>query len=265
MNRLWRELQLFLCAVQFLTRIPTPALHGFEPDWISRSARYFPLVGLLVGGACAGVFWSASLVWTGWLPALLAIAAGVLITGAFHEDGLADTADGLGGGLTRERALEIMKDSRIGTYGAIALVLALLSKIALLAMLAQVSPWMAVLGLFGAHVVSRLMPMFLIRFLSHVGDTAKSKSKPLADAIEDAALMAGVVWAALALWLLLWVSPGLHWLWALAGSALGMGWMWRLLWRRLQGFTGDGLGATQQLSEVGFYIGLLLALGPLSA
>ena len=104
----------------------------FEPDWISRSARYFPLIGLLVGLASAGVFWSASQVWGGALPALLAIAVGVLITGAFHEDGLADTFDGLGGGGTPERRLEIMKDSRIGTYGALGLGLVLALKAAAL-------------------------------------------------------------------------------------------------------------------------------------
>lgn len=269
-----RFVRHYLLALQFFTRVPVTGRLagwvGYSPAMLRASAAHYPGVGWLVGGVSAGVFALVMMALPPvaalpWVAAVTSTVASVLLTGAFHEDGLADTADGLGGGLTRERALEIMKDSRIGTYGAIALVLALLSKISLLAMLAQVSPWMAVLGLFGAHVVSRLMPMFLIRFLSHVGDTAKSKSKPLADAIEDGALLAGVVWAALALWLLLWVSPGLYWLWALAGAAAGMGWMWRLLWRRLQGFTGDGLGATQQLSEVGFYLGLLLALGPLTA
>ena len=95
-----REVSLFLCAVQFLTRIPVPELKGFQADWVSRSARYFPLVGQLVGAISAGVFWGTSLIWPAPVAAILALAAGVLITGAFHEDGLADTFDGLGGGLS---------------------------------------------------------------------------------------------------------------------------------------------------------------------
>lgn len=269
-----RFLRHYLLALQFFTRVPVTgplaAWVGYSPAMLRASAAHYPGVGWLVGGVTAAVLVLVLMALPTvpalpWVAAVLSTVAGVMLTGAFHEDGLADTADGLGGGLTRERALEIMKDSRIGSYGAIALVLALLAKVSLLAMLVQVSPWMAVLGLFGAHVMSRLMPMFLIRWLPHVGDTARSKSKPLADQLDDAALMAGLAWGALALCLLLWVSPGLHWLAALAGAAAGLGWMWRLLWRRLRGFTGDGLGATQQLSELGFYLGLLLALGPWSS
>ena len=116
-----REVALFLTAVQLLTRVPTPGIAGFQPDWVARSARYYPLVGALVGAVAALVLLGAARLWTGALPALLAVAGGVLLTGAFHEDGLADAADGLGGGATRERRLHIMKDSRIGSYGALAL------------------------------------------------------------------------------------------------------------------------------------------------
>ena len=158
-----RQLQLFLCAVQFLTRVPTPALRGFESDWISRSARYFPLVGMLVGGVCAAVFWGAAQLWSGWLPALLAIAAGVLVTGAFHEDGLADTADGLGGGSTLAKRLTIMKDSRIGTYGALALGLVLALKAAALAELpAGLGAW----ALVAAHAGGRGAAVLAMRALT---------------------------------------------------------------------------------------------------
>ncbi|MDB5456252.1 MAG: cobS, partial [Caulobacter sp.] len=130
-----RELQLLLCATQFLTRAPVPPLPGFQPDWVRRSARYFPLVGQAVGGICALVLLVAAHWLGGWLPALLAVATGVLLTGGFHEDGLADTADGLGGGQTVARRLEIMKDSRVGTYGVLALCLTLAARVGALAAL----------------------------------------------------------------------------------------------------------------------------------
>ena len=113
------------------------------------------------------------------------------MTGGFHEDGLADTADGLGGAVNRERALAIMKDSRIGSYGAVALVLALLCKVALIALLVQAGGLLlASAALFAAHVSSRLMPLLIIRTLPHVGDTPTSKSKPLAESITTAGLLA---------------------------------------------------------------------------
>ena len=131
--RLSREWRLFWCAVGFLTRLPTPASREFEPGWIGRSARWFSLVGQIVGVLAAVVFLAAGRFWDGAAPAVLAIGAGVWITGAFHEDGLADTADGLGGGTTPQARLAIMKDSRIGTYGVLALVLSVGLRIAALA------------------------------------------------------------------------------------------------------------------------------------
>ena len=254
-----RQLGLFLCAVQFLTRLPTPALTGFEPDWISRSARYFPLVGLLVGGICAAVFWGASQLWTGALPALLAIGVGVLVTGAFHEDGLADTADGLGGGLTRERALEIMKDSRIGSYGTVALLLALVLKVALLALIAQRGAWPAAAALLAAHALSRLAPLVVMRSLPYVSDAAHAKAKPIAEAVTGRGFGIGCLWSIPAL-ALIWQAQGaLGLIASLLLWAAALAFMLRLLRRRLQGFTGDTLGATQQVCELALYLGFALA------
>src|SRR5690606_2081495 len=118
----------------------------------------------------------------------------------------------------------------------------------------------AVAALFLAQVVSRTAPLPLIYCLVHVGDAAGSKSKPLADGLSVAALLAGLLWMALALWLVIWWSPGMAWWGGVLGSALGSLYMARLLQRRLQGFTGDGLGATQQVAEVLFYLGVVLTL-----
>lgn len=260
----------FLLALQFFTRIPVTGRLavwvGFSPAMLRDSAAHFPGVGWVVGGLTAAVFWGLMMALPSqpaapWVAAVLSTVFSALLTGAFHEDGLADTADGLGGALNRERALEIMKDSRIGSYGAIALVLVLLSKVALLGLLAQAGgARLAALALFAAHVTSRLMPLLVIRTLPHVGDTPLSRSKPLAESIGNRGLVAGLLWWVPAMALAGWFAPGIPWLPAVLGALAGLAWMWRLLRRRLQGFTGDGLGATQQVSEVLFYLGLALAL-----
>jgi len=263
-------LRHYLLALQFFTRIPVTGRLadwvGFSPAMLRASAAHFPGVGWLVGALTAVVF--GALLWllpaqpaAPWVAAALSTVFSVLLTGAFHEDGLADLADGLGGSMDRERALDIMKDSRVGSYGALALVLALLGKVALLALIAQSAGlWPAAAALFAAHVTSRFLPLIVIRTLPHVGDTAASKSKPLAEAIGTGGLLAALLWWALALALVVWVLPAAPWWQAVLGAMLGLAWMWRLLRRRLQGFTGDGLGATQQVSEVLFYLGFALGL-----
>jgi adenosylcobinamide-GDP ribazoletransferase len=263
-------LRHFFIALQFFTRIPVTGRLadwvGFSPAMLRASAAHFPGVGWVVGGLTALVFWGLMQTLVAqpaapWVAAVLSTAFSVWLTGAFHEDGLADTADGLGGAVSRERALDIMKDSRIGSYGAIALVLAVLTKVLLLGLLTQAGGGQqAAWALFAAHVTSRLMPLFVIRTLPHVGDTAASKSKPLAESIGTAGLLTGLAWWATAMALAGWMAPGLPWLPAVLGALAGLAWMWRLLQRRLQGFTGDGLGATQQASELLFYLGLALAL-----
>ncbi|MDM0103833.1 adenosylcobinamide-GDP ribazoletransferase [Variovorax sp. J22R24] len=255
----------FLLALQFFTRVPVTGplagWVGFSPAMLRASAAHFPGVGWLVGGVGAGVLWFAQAGLPGVAGALAAAAlstiATVLMTGAFHEDGLADVADGLGGSADRARALEIMKDSRIGAFGAIALVLALGLKIVLLATLIGQGAWTASVALLSAHVLSRLAPLFLIRWLPYVGDeNAASKAKPLAAAIGSGALMVGVAWSIPAAALLLWSHGAQHGLAALLLCALAAMWTARLLMRRLQGFTGDGLGATQQVCELAIYLAL---------
>jgi adenosylcobinamide-GDP ribazoletransferase len=263
-------LRHYLVAVQFFTRLPvTGSLAtwvGFSPEMLRASAAHFPGVGWLVGIASCAAFAIVSLLLptTAFTPLAAAVAAtacSVWMTGAFHEDGLADLADGLGGSPDRQRALEIMKDSRIGTYGAVALVMVLLVKVALLAVLGAVSPTAALAALLAAHVVSRFWPLLVIRTLPHIGDAAGSKSKPLADAIPARALAVGAAWCVIPLAVAA-LAQGLDFVGGgLAASALALLWMQRLLARRLQGFTGDGLGATQQVCELAFYLGAACALG----
>jgi adenosylcobinamide-GDP ribazoletransferase len=262
-------LRRFLLALQFFTRIPItgPLAQwvGYSPDMLRASAGHITGVGVLIGLCCAAVFAgllaalppvSAS----PWVAAILSTAAGAQLTGAFHEDGLSDLVDGLGGSLDREKALDIMKDSRIGSFGALALILVVLAKCGLLALLASVSAPLAVSVLFVGHVASRLPPLFLIASLPHVGDTPRSKSKPLADAVTPAVLCTGVLWCVGAMALALWVWPAAWWLAGWAGVAVVAWVMRQWLQRRLHGFTGDGLGATQQLAEIGFYLGIAMAV-----
>ncbi|WP_114968743.1 adenosylcobinamide-GDP ribazoletransferase [Rhodoferax ferrireducens] len=276
-------LRHYLLAVQFFTRIPVTGRLadwvGFSPAMLRASAAHFPGVGWLVGALVAGfsALLLAGLPDGGFSPLVVAVwgtAFGILITGAFHEDGLADVADGLGGSPDRERALIIMKDSRVGAFGAIAVVLALLAKVSLLALLGSVTSLLLCPALFMAHVVSRTWPLLLIRLMPHVGDAAGSKSKPLADQISKTSLLIAFIWcftalalvfhALIAIEFIAFDDDALAWITslatALAASGIAFFVMWRWFWKRLQGFTGDCLGATQQACELAFYLGLALSL-----
>ncbi len=255
----------FLLALQFFTRVPVTGVLakwvGFSPAMLRASTGHFPGVGWLVGGIGASVFCIAQTGLSGPMGALAAAALStittVLITGAFHEDGLADVADGLGGSAERDRALEIMKDSRIGAFGAITLVLALGLKLALLALLARQGGAAIIVALISAHVLSRLAPLFLMRWLPYVGgEHAASKSKLLADAISSGALWVGIAWSLPALAWLVMMYGVVRGLAAVALCALAALSVAGLLWRRLRGLTGDGLGATQQVCELAIYLAL---------
>ena len=264
-----RFLRHYLLALQFFTRIPVTgrlaSWVGYSPAMLRASAAHFPGVGWLVGGLVAGASAALLLVLPDNALAALVVAVlgtvlSVLLTGAFHEDGLADVADGLGGASERERALLIMKDSRIGAFGALALVLVLLAKVSLLALIGSADQAALCWGLFAGHVASRGFPLLLIRALPHVGDAVGSKSRPLADQISMASLLVAGLWLLAAWGLVAWAAPEINLALPMACATLAWIWMWRWFATRLQGFTGDCLGATQQVCEVAFYFGLALTL-----
>ena len=116
-----RQIELLLTAVMFYTRIPCPAWVGHSEELLNKATIYFPVMGWVVGGVAGAVYWAAARLFGADVGLLLSIIASVLLTGAFHEDGFADMCDGFGGGWTREKILLIMKDSRLGTYGAVGL------------------------------------------------------------------------------------------------------------------------------------------------
>jgi len=258
MKALLHEARLALIALQFLTRVPLPARLGFEPAWLQASARHFPLVGGFVGALGAAVLWAAAQVWPLPLAVGLSMAATVWLTGGFHEDGLADTCDGLGGAVSRERALAIMKDSRLGSYGALGLVFVLGLKATALLGLAQQALPLALALLVLAHAASRSGAVMLLRVLPYAGDAEHAKAKPMAQQLSGAGGWVALGWPLLALAVAVAAGlPALPLAVGLAACALSTWWCARWFHRRLGGYTGDTLGAAQQLGELACYLGAL--------
>ena len=263
-EQLQHEWRLILVATQFLTRLPVPQFSHYNPQWLHQSSRHFPAVGLLVGLLCASVFWLASILFTPLIAAVMSTVFGIKLTGAFHEDGLADSCDGLGGGLTRERTLEIMKDSRLGTYGVLGLVSALLLKVSLLAAMPLS---VAIVALIIGHTASRLFCISLLTLLPYGGEIEHAKAKPMAQQLTPLQGLYSSGWLILAIMLVTLIFPktmqqiGLgQWSLTLVSALVATDYMRRLLRRRLDGYTGDGLGATQQLSEIAIYVGLAASI-----
>ena len=251
-----REAEYFFAALRFFTRLPVPAWVGHSAEQLNHAARYFPLVGILVGAIAAGVTLAVAQLWPITIAVLLGMAATLLATGAFHEDGLADSIDGFGGGWTREDVLRIMKDSRIGSYGAIGIGIVLLTKFESLVNLAGVSPWPTfATGLVAGHSVSRFASTTLIHALDYARDDASSKSKPLATRMGRGELALAALFGLAPCVLLPWPAVAI----GLALVALTTWLAARKFTQRIGGYTGDCLGAVQQLTELAFYLGLLCA------
>jgi adenosylcobinamide-GDP ribazoletransferase len=248
------QCRLFFIALQFFTRLPIPRWVGFEEDWLRHAARYFPLTGIVVAAASAALYALAALLWPPMVAVLLATLGGILLTGALHEDGFADMCDGFGGGATRERVLDIMRDSHIGAYGAIGIVGMLALKCMTLSLL---PPGAVIAALFVAHPLSRLAAAALIWRLNYARPAGKARA--LAQQMSGVEFAIATSTAALPAAVLL-VTGHLAWP-ALLGSALAAAlataWLGRKFVRRIGGYTGDCLGAVQQVTEVVFYLGLL--------
>jgi len=249
---------LMLLALSFFTRVPVRLPEVIKPEMLHKASRYFALVGLFIGAVSALVF----AIFASFLPISLAIlismACSLLLTGAFHEDGWADVWDGFGGGWTVEQKLNIMKDSRLGTYGAAALFFILMLKYQSLVLLSAneensiLTLWYA---LILAHTLSRAVSTSLIFSMTYVSEDAQSKVKPLAQHLSTNSLLVLLITSVLVLFTLL---PAMHCLVMIACL-----WVMRQLlifWfnRQLGGFTGDCLGAAQQILEVVIYIILLV-------
>ncbi len=248
------QVELFFIALGYFTRIPVPGWVAWAPERLTHAARWLPLVGWVVGGAGA----ASLLLFAQFLPASLAVilsmAVTIRLTGAFHEDGFADACDGLGGGWDKAQVLAIMKDSRIGSYGAIGLVLMLLANAAALIELAAASPATAATALFVAHALSRLAATAVLHALPYARSDDSSKAAPVVKRLDRTDLLIAAACGLLPAFVLLAPLPALA---ALSLAALLTVWLARLFLRRLGGHTGDLLGAVQQVTELACYVGIV--------
>ncbi len=239
-----------LAAFTLFTRLPAWRLRSgpIPPESFSRVVNWWPVVGLLTGGVAAGVLWCASMVLPVTAAVVAAFAARVLFTGAFHEDGLGDFFDGFGGGRTRERTLEIMKDSRTGSYGVVGLVLYFMLVVALVGGLPRE---VAVVVVFAGDPLSKAVAGQLVNILPYARRDQDGKIGTAYRRMGFGAFIVASV-AGLAPAALLPVS-----LWCAAAAPIvvlaGLAWMMK---RRIGGYTGDCCGAAFLLCEAAFYLGI---------
>lgn len=243
----WLDL---LTAVQFLTRVRVP-FAPYEPDSLARAVKFFPIAGLLIGSGSLLVYWLLAPHLPLTVVALLVVVYLVVITGCLHEDGLADSVDGFGGGWEREKVLSILRDSRIGTYGASALALSLLARVLLIASLprTQVAPYLLV-----APVLSRWTTLPLSFFLAparqHNEGQADGQGARIARLTTRGSLILGSLFTAVIVFALLRIRGVVPFL-VSAAIALSTALYYK---HRIGGVTGDCFGATNQLTEIAVYL-----------
>ncbi len=242
----------FLLALQFLTRLRLPFGVKFSSEAQAVSPRWYALVGVVVGAVAGLLFWGASALFPPVVAVLVAVAGQLMLTGALHEDGFADACDGLGGVRSREKVLEIMRDSRIGTYGVLGLGLMLAGRVAVLA---DLPPLAVPFVLIAGHAASRASMLWVMASSAYVRDQGAATG--VAERLDQRAVVTNFVTAGLAMLPLLLVLPGMAILLGLAGLIAGHVAMRQRFETRLGGYTGDCLGAVQQCSEIGFYLGAL--------
>jgi len=231
----------------FYTRIPVPKSTGFSEGNLNRATKYFPLIGIIVGSAGAFIYLIAATILPLHLSVLFSLATTILLTGAFHEDGFADFCDGFGGGYSQEQILEIMKDSRIGTYGAIGLLMMLLSRFF---SLSAINPLQIPVVIIAAHAFSRMLPVVLIYTAQYVGKSSTSKSKPVGQKGSGQDVLIAFIFAVMPLALIQWQATLL----IIPVSVILLYRFNAFVVKQIGGYTGDVLGALQQLAELAFYI-----------
>jgi adenosylcobinamide-GDP ribazoletransferase len=243
------EIQIFFTALMFYTRIPCPSWVNHDADYLNKATRYFPLIGWIVGGACAAVFYVSHLVLSKELSIVLSTSASILITGAFHEDGFADVCDAFGGGWTKERILDIMKDSRVGAYGVIGMISILMFKFFVLMSLNDA---IIPLALFAGHGISRFCAASFILTHEYVRENEDSKAKPIAKQVSVSNIAIAFLFGAGAMlvfkrWEVMALILPVYTIKYFLG---------RYFYKWIGGYTGDCLGTTQQVCEIGFYLSL---------
>ncbi|MGB3466521.1 MAG: adenosylcobinamide-GDP ribazoletransferase [Cyclobacteriaceae bacterium] len=256
-----KEIHVFFTALMFYTRIPCPKWVNHDAALLNLSIRYFPLIGWIVGLICAVILYLSALLFSPVVAIILSIVVSILLTGAFHEDGFADTCDAFGGGWTRQQILKIMKDSRLGTYGVTGVFLLLSLKIALIYEIYTfkiLSIVTLATILITVHSVSRFIASTFVFTHDYARDSNDSKSKPVAVRTGVGNLLTGFIWSLLPLTYLAYLE-GNWWLFLIylpvySGKIL----LARYYTKWIGGYTGDCLGATQQVSEIICYAFLIV-------
>ena len=246
-----KQLHIFLNAIMFYTRIPVSKNLEYSDEILNRSTRYFPFIGWIVGGIGAAEFYGLQFIFPSELAILLSIGTTIFVTGAFHEDGFADFCDGFGGGYTRERILAIMKDSRIGTYGSIGLIAMLSAKfMSLHAINTAIIPLILLTG----HSLSRLMPILIIYTSEYSREDATSKTKPIGKKGKGFDFVLSLFFG-----LALLVFTPITYSLVIIPMLLFTTFIFRsYIIRKIGGYTGDRLGALQQIAQLDFYLGFVI-------
>lgn len=260
-----KQLHIFFTALMFYTRIPCPKNIDHNPDYLNKASRYFPLIGWIVGGISFAIYYLSAILFSNEIAVILSIIAGILTTGAFHEDGFADVCDGFGGGWTKEKILTIMKDSAIGAYGAIGLVLLFLLKFQSLIQLINDSQkaeftinhlQLTIFLLFvSAHSISRLSAISIVFTHEYSREDALSKSKPIAQNFTWKEVTGALFFGLLPLVILSFFQWQL--LLVLIPVFVARFFLACYFQKWIDGYTGDCLGATQQVCEVIFYLSVI--------
>lgn len=247
-----RQIEFFFAALMFYTRIPCPKKIDCSKVDLNQALRYFPLVGIIVGAISFLIYWGAAFLFGNAIAVVASLIAGVLTTGAFHEDGFADTFDGFGGGWTKEKILEIMKDSRIGTYGTVALILLFAVKImSLYILLLQLENegWSMVFLFFILyHSLARLTSGNIVFISQYARDDLTSKVKPVEKHATRTEIIISYLFGLTPLTIFAIINPIVCvvllplFLLVVKGNRYFKKW--------IDGYTGDCLGCIEQLAEV---------------
>lgn len=260
-----KQVHIFFTALLFYSRIPCPKNIDHNPDYLNKASRYFPLIGWIVGGISFLVYFLSTVLFSNEIAIILAMIAGILTTGAFHEDGFADVCDGFGGGWTKEKILTIMKDSAIGAYGTIGVVLLFLLKFQSLSAIVSHSNYpqlttynlqlTTLLVFISAHSISRLAAISIVFTHQYSREDASSKSKPIAQNFTWKEVVGSFFFGLLPLVVLFFFQWQL--LLVLIPVFTARFFLARYFQKWIDGYTGDCLGATQQVCEVIFYLSII--------
>ena len=269
------EVNIFFVALMFYSRLPCPKWLIHKPEYLNDATRYFPVVGWVVGALSSVVLVGLMFI----LPVSVAVLGfmltNILLTGAFHEDGFADTCDGFGGGWTASKILDIMKDSRLGTYGTVGILFMLAFKFELLRNLLQffeteksiteelVINKLMIILLISGHSVSRMLAATTLYTHSYVRENEDAKAKPLAKKISLQNFLITIFLGLLPIFSFIIIDLKLFFL--VFFGVIPLLYLIKILMsayfkKWIGGYTGDCLGAIQQVTEVGFYLGALVLI-----